>query len=346
MLNSLQVSVATKWLLVGFMHWFDHLINIFHINQVSKKAQKCTTTSYNPKIQSQWGITSPVHTVSSCHNPAPLNQGSSTCVVVPTSRSVLKRDLRGGMKPELISTTSFSAGLFIRGFGVLLPARARSWVGPPHLLQPSPYCLQGTWAEVPAQPALQRHEKGGVFFFFFLHAFPQDSLYYLFSTSRKRKWGMRAARRYWQSRVSESSVCNERLAGCEREWQTDKMARKRMRQRQINNEWFHSAVIFLPKAARLVNTRNLSMSAVVRLFLRGINVSRLLLYPSSGVPAVDKRGCSFPCDISQVCTCGLSHMLSVSYNTPLASTCKNMECQVNRQMLIPSVLFDCVYPVW
>lgn len=38
----------------------------------------------------------PVHTVSSCHNPASLNQGSSACVVVVAARSVLKRDLRGG----------------------------------------------------------------------------------------------------------------------------------------------------------------------------------------------------------------------------------------------------------
>lgn len=69
------------------------------------------------------------------------------------------------MKPEQVNTTSFSAGLLIRGFGVLLPARARSWVWPPHLLQPSPYCLQGTWAEVPAQPALGRDMKKGEGFF-------------------------------------------------------------------------------------------------------------------------------------------------------------------------------------
>lgn len=38
-----------------------------------------------------------------------------------------------------------------------------------------------------------------------------------------------------------------------------------MRQKEINNEWMYStvcAVIFLPMAARLVNTKNLSMSAV------------------------------------------------------------------------------------
>jgi len=33
-----------------------------------------------------------------------------------------------------------------------LPARARSWVGPPHLQQPSQSCPPGTWAL--AQPEL------------------------------------------------------------------------------------------------------------------------------------------------------------------------------------------------
>lgn len=40
-----------------------------------------------------------------------------------------------------------------------------------------------------------------------------------------------------------------------------------MRQKEINSEWLYSAVcavIFLPRAARLVNNRNLSMSAVCR----------------------------------------------------------------------------------
>lgn len=38
----------------------------------------------------------PVNTVSSSHNPAFLNQGSSTCVVISATRQVLKRDLRIG----------------------------------------------------------------------------------------------------------------------------------------------------------------------------------------------------------------------------------------------------------
>lgn len=43
------------------------------------------------------------------------------------------------------------------------------------------------------------------------------------------------------------------------------------RDRRINNEWLYStmsAVIFLPKAARLVNTKNLSMFAVSKRLCR------------------------------------------------------------------------------
>ena len=43
----------------------------------------------------------------------------------------------------------------------MLPARAKSWVQPPHLPQLSPqHCPPDTWAEAPGQPALHEEDTG------------------------------------------------------------------------------------------------------------------------------------------------------------------------------------------
>lgn len=76
--------------------------------------------------------------------------------------------------------------------------------------------------------------------------------------------------------------------------------------------------MFSPMAARLVNARNLSMSAVCRdLSMRSGCFSSS--FYTSAQPSLLWKVClfSFSCHTSQVCTCGLSHtVLSVGYHTP------------------------------
>lgn len=104
-----------------------------------------------------------VHAVSSCHNPASLDQGSSAIVVVAAARSELKRDLKGEKRPSFcMNLIPESAAETVHAyffFHSRLPARAKSWVRPPHLPRPLKICPPGTWAGASAQTALVKNIK-------------------------------------------------------------------------------------------------------------------------------------------------------------------------------------------
>lgn len=125
-------------------------------------------------------LISPVHTVSSCHNPASLNQGSSACVIVVAARSVLKRDLRREQLNHSCVTATIIVVLVITIavltrcviVELLLPARAKSWEWPLHLRQPSQGCPRCTWAVVPGQPALVKKERKTKLYEFYVPASP------------------------------------------------------------------------------------------------------------------------------------------------------------------------------
>lgn len=75
--------------------------------------------------------------------------------------------------------------------------------------------------------------------------------------------------------------------------------------------------IFLPRAARLVNTRNLSISVVRQNVSTGNKCLPPCFYTPAQPALLQKTGCSFHSEISQVRTCGLSHkVLSVGHHTP------------------------------
>lgn len=116
--------------------------------------------------------------MSSGHNPASLNQGSSACVIVAAARSVLKRDLRGEQLNRSCVTATIIVVLVIMIavltrcviVKLLLPARAKSWEWPLPLRQPSQGCPRCTWAVVPGQPALVKKKgKQSCMSFTFLH---------------------------------------------------------------------------------------------------------------------------------------------------------------------------------
>lgn len=140
-----------------------------------------------------------------------------------------------------------------------------------------------------------------------------------------QKQEMRAARVLvgqimWSSCVLTKLKTSDWLDDGESDWLIEQESDRDRRRSIMNGYTAQSvcAVIFSPRAVKLVNTRSLSMSVVCHK-LSAKERGLLSFFYTSTRPSVgpEKCGGSFPFDKSQVCSCGLSHTLfiKVGYHT-------------------------------